>query len=269
MPVIPMRSAEYVIVQAALPGGTVENVGVFLIDPDTNTGHLRFRRDWEEIAEEEDAEVLRELPDDLALKMREMGAGELLAFLEDKVSNTIRLTERESVVVEDCGSAADRLYRKHVAPKVLPFRTHLPLYSLRAAAGKFGESMEVEPEDWVETPERLRLTEDMFVAHVSGRSMEPKIPDGSLCVFRYNVTGSRQGKFVLVMNYGEAGENRFTIKRYTSAKLKGGDGTWEHGQIRLEPLNPEYEAWDLDPEDTRLKIVGEFVAVLSGPPEET
>jgi phage repressor protein C with HTH and peptisase S24 domain len=108
----------------------------------------------------------------------------------------------------------------------------------------------------------------MFVAHVAGRSMEPKIPNGSLCVFRYHVTGSRQGKLVLVMNYGETGDNRFTIKRYTSQKVKNAEG-WQHSRIRLEPLNPEYEAWDLDPEDeSRLKIVGEFVAVLSSPGQE-
>ena len=46
--------------------------------------------------------------------------------------------------------------------------------------------------------------------------MEPRIPDGSLCVFRYNVVGSRNGKLVLVMHYGETGENRFTACITTS-----------------------------------------------------
>ena len=34
--------------------------------------------------------------------------------------------------------------------EVIPFVTHVPLYSLRAAATKFGEDMEVEQEGWVE-----------------------------------------------------------------------------------------------------------------------
>ena len=93
-------------------------------------------------------------------------------------------------------------------------------------------------------PPDLRLTDDMFVAHVVGRSMEPRIPAGSLCVFRRNVTGSRQGRLVLVENYGETGENRYTIKRYKSVKRQSGE-EWEHETIRLEPLNPEYEAWEL------------------------
>ena len=101
--------------------------------------------------------------------------------------------------------------------------------------------MEADQEDWIEAPADLRLTEDMFVAHVVGRSMEPRIPAGSLCIFRRNVTGSRQGRLVLVENYGETGENRYTIKRYTSLKRQTGEEEWEHETIRLEPLNPEYE----------------------------
>jgi phage repressor protein C with HTH and peptisase S24 domain len=133
------------------------------------------------------------------------------------------------------------------------------MYTLAAAAGSWGEQMEASEEGWMEAPSDLRLTQDMFVAHVVGRSMEPRIPAGSLCVFRRNVTGSRQGRLVLVENYGETGENRYTIKRYTSVKRQSGE-EWEHDTIRLEPLNPEYEAWELAPSDIR--VVGEFVRVL-------
>jgi SOS-response transcriptional repressor LexA len=62
-----------------------------------------------------------------------------------------------------------------------------------------------------------------------------------------------------VENYGETGENRYTIKRYKSVKRQSGE-EWEHETIRLEPLNPEYEAWELSPSDIR--VVGEFVRVL-------
>ena len=61
-------------------------------------------------------------------------------------------------------------------------------------------------------------------------------------------------------NYGETGENRYTIKRYTSIKRQTGEEDWEHETIRLEPLNPEYEPWELSPSDIR--VVGEFVRVL-------
>lgn len=92
--------------------------------------------------------------------------------------------------------------------------------------------------------------------------MEPRIPAGSLCVFRGGsaLAGSRTGKLVLVMNYGEPGENRFTIKRYRSTKTRTEEG-WQHEKIVLEPLNPEYESWELD-ENARIRVVGEFVQVL-------
>ena len=38
----------------------------------------------------------------------------------------------------------------------------------------------------------------MFVAQVVGKSMEPVIPDGAYCLFASPVTGTRQGKTVLV-----------------------------------------------------------------------
>jgi SOS-response transcriptional repressor LexA len=92
--------------------------------------------------------------------------------------------------------------------------------------------------------------------------MEPRIPAGSLCVFRGGaaLAGSRQGKLVLVKNYGETGDNRFTIKRYTSTKVQSDEG-WAHNEIWLEPLNPDYERWKLD-EDARIEVIGIFVRVL-------
>jgi len=55
----------------------------------------------------------------------------------------------------------------------------------------------VEEEGWVRAPSKLRLTLDMFVGRMVGRSMEPRIPDGSLCVFRAGVVGSWQVKLLL------------------------------------------------------------------------
>ena len=92
--------------------------------------------------------------------------------------------------------------------------------------------------------------------------MEPLIPDGSLCVFRRGVTGSRQGRLVLVEALGEAGSDHYTVKRYRSEKRQNDAGEWAHERIRLEPLNPAFEAWDLDPQEDRYRILAEFVAVL-------
>jgi SOS-response transcriptional repressor LexA len=255
---ISTQTGEFVLVQVVVPGIPAENAGVLLLDPSARQPFLRFRRDLPELSED-DADILEELQYDLENKGNELGGLGLLAWLEENASNFVRITDREQVLVDNYERTLNRLYSRHIAPKVLPFRTHLPMYSARAAAGKFGERMEVESEGWIEAPERLRLTDDMFVAHVTGRSMEPRIPDGSLCVFRANPVGSRQNKLVLVMNYGEPGENRFTIKRYKSSKRQTEEG-WEHERILLEPLNPEFEPWEL--EEGSIRIVGEFIQVL-------
>src|SRR5205085_2840984 len=143
--------------------------------------------DWEKLASSEDSEVLSMLADDLSGKVSEMGADGLFRWLEDSLSNAIRITDRETIQVEDFERSLNRLYREHVQSNVIPFRTHLPRYSLRVAAGKFLENDEVTEESWIEAPGDLRLAPEMFVAQIEGRSMEPFIPDGSLCVFRAGV----------------------------------------------------------------------------------
>ena len=91
--------------------------------------------------------------------------------------------------------------------------------------------------------------------------MEPRIPDGSVNLFRLHPAGSRQGKILLIERFGSFEDTaRYTIKRYTSVKKQFEGGEWEHERIRLEPLNPEFEAWDVGPED--FAVVAEWLRVL-------
>ena len=199
---------------------------------------------------------------DLRDRLSEGGAESTLAALEDCLSNVLRVSERQAVAVDAFTRVLDKLYDEHVEKtKVLPFCTHLPLYSLRAAAGRLGEEMESAEEDWVRAPEGLRLGQDLFVAHVVGRSMEPRIPDGSLNLFRLNPVGSRQNKILLIQRFGVLDDTaRYTVKRYTSRKVQTGEDEWRHEQIRLEPLNPEFEAWDVEPQD--FAVVAEWLRVI-------
>jgi hypothetical protein len=91
--------------------------------------------------------------------------------------------------------------------------------------------------------------------------MEPKIPNGSLCVFRRNVVGSRHGRLVLVRNSELADDNQYTVKRYKSEKRQDEEG-FVQTRIRLESLNPAYPSWDLDQEEGKYEIMAEFVRVL-------
>jgi len=257
-----MQTGEYVLLEADFPGRGPVTIGVLLRDPAADALWIRLRRDLDALAEEEDLEVLEALAADLLAKSREMGAGSLFNYIEDALSGTLRVTDRESTMVDSFPRALDRLYRSHVQANVLPFRTHLPLYTLRVAAGKFLQNEEVTEEGWIETPEDVQLTSGMFAARIAGHSMEPLIRDGSLCVFRHGVTGSRNGRLVLVENLETTGNNRYTVKRYHSYKSESAEGEWRHERIRLESLNPEFPSWDLDPDEEKYRILAEFIRVL-------
>jgi SOS-response transcriptional repressor LexA len=263
---ISTHSARFSIVTLELSGREM-NAGILLEDAANNRLYVRLRRDWDRIAPEEEVEVLEALEDGLRSLAAELGAARVFDHLEDTLSNTLRVSDRRETIVQKGGvqdfeRALDRLYRQHVPATIQEYVTHLPRYSLEVAAGKFLENQEVTAEGWEEVSGDLKLTPQMFVARIAGRSMEPKIPDGSLCVFRLGVTGSRQGRLVLVEAVGRGDNDRYTVKRYRSEKKQMGDGTWSHGRITLEPLNPEFEAWDLNPEDDSVRILAEFVAVV-------
>jgi SOS-response transcriptional repressor LexA len=243
------------------PGGKVLPVGVLLLDPVHDRLYVRVRRDFEELSDDE-AEVLEAMEQSLMGTANEVGATWLLSYLQDTLSNSFRMSEPGEVMVDDFERAVARLYRRHIPSTIRPFETHLPRFSLAVAAGIFLDNKGIEAEGWEEAPEGLKLTRTIFVARVAGRSMEPKIPDGSLCIFRFGVAGSRDGRLIVVEALGRGSNDRYTVKRYRSVKTQREDGTWSHDRIRLEPLNPEFEAWDLEPEEDRYRIFAEFVQVL-------
>ena len=82
--------------------------------------------------------------------------------------------------------------------EVEPYVNAIPLYSLAAAAGGFGDGRAVEPDAWVDPRGRVRPAEGLFVAQVVGESMNRRIPNGAFCVWRAPVEGARTGRVVLV-----------------------------------------------------------------------
>ncbi len=146
------------------------------------------------------------------------------------------------------------------------FIEFLPLYSLKAACGTFGEGQYAEETGWVKVEGLGRLNRNMFVVQARGRSMEPRVPDGSLCVFRANVVGSRQNKIVLVQHrglYDPDHNGSYTIKTYTSEKTYDRDtGQWQHERIVLKPLNPDYSPIVIEEEDD-FTVIGEFIGLVN------
>jgi SOS-response transcriptional repressor LexA len=140
----------------------------------------------------------------------------------------------------------------------------VPLVPLKAAAGAFGDPQHVADDDveWVEVDSERRLRPGMFVAQVVGRSMEPGIEDGSYCLFATSVTGSRQGRTVLVQlrdATDPATGHRYTVKRYESEKARAGD-SWRHTKITLKPTNPAFAPIVLeDVEEAAVQVIAELV----------
>ena len=150
---------------------------------------------------------------------------------------------------------------------IKPFENSIPLYSLKVAAGEFGELQQVEDVKWLNIPEKIKPSKDLFACQVIGESMNKVIPNGALCLFRKYSGGSRNGQIVLVENtnmhdfdFGSC----YTVKEYESKKYEDEDG-WKHQSIILKPLSTDssYENIVLEDDDlTTFKVIGTFECVL-------
>ena len=175
------------------------------------------------------------------------------------------LAAPHQVVGIETSTSKSPLILPEVAP-ALRFREFLPLYSMQAACGRFGEGEAVECDGWVKVAGQ-KLDESMFIVRACGRSMEPKINDGDLCIMRAGVAGTRQGKIVLAQHRfvsdPETGGS-YSIKCYSSEKQLFDDGSWSHERITLSPFNLDYPPIVLDHNEGDYCIVAELVRILHG-----
>lgn len=143
----------------------------------------------------------------------------------------------------------------------------LPVFTIKAACGYFGEGEEVNELGWIQTMGIGKLNRNMFVVRATGHSMEPKIHDGDFCVFRANPAGSRQGKIVLVQHYNYYDPDyagAYSIKKYSSVKSYDEFDNWQHEKIELLPINKDYNPIIISSENAdEFRVIGEFVDVIS------
>ena len=168
----------------------------------------------------------------------------------------------------------DRVLGPALLPDIAPelrFNAYLPFYSLQAACGLFGHGEEVECSGWLPVEPAGRHSPGHFVVRAVGHSMEPRIPDGALCVFEAPPggslpAGSRQGQIVLAEHLDAFDPDTaaaFSIKRYSSVKSFAPDGTWVHESVTLSPLNPDYAPIEIPPDRAdSFRIVARFVRLL-------
>ncbi|MBM3775352.1 MAG: S24 family peptidase, partial [Acidobacteria bacterium] len=148
-------------------------------------------------------------------------------------------------------------------------RSAVPLTPLYAAAGGWSQDqLDLVPldwvEDWVSYDTSTKFEPDMFVALVEGDSMEPVIPDGSYCLFRYVKGTPRDGKPAVVWHESLSDPQtggKYTIKYLT---VEPTDGTRE-GRVILKPANKKYEPITLPLEqEDEFRVIAEFLEVLRG-----
>lgn len=142
----------------------------------------------------------------------------------------------------------------------------LPLYSIKAACGYFGDGEIIDELGWIKVEGMGKLNRNMYVVQAMGHSMEPIIQDRDLCVFRANPAGSRQGKIVLTQHrnyYDTDNLGGYSIKTYTSKKKFNEFGEWEHNKVTLMPKNKDYTSIIInETEIDDFRVIGEFIGVL-------
>lgn len=147
-----------------------------------------------------------------------------------------------------------------------PYKAHVPIYDLRAAAGDFSETQTVEDFQWVELPEHINVSEGMFVMCVVGESMNRRIPNGSWCLFKANPGGTRNGKVVVVQHRDIEDPDHggsYTVKTYHSEKTTD-DDTVVNKKITLKPDTNAfgYSPIVLEDASEELVVVGEYLVVV-------
>jgi len=150
---------------------------------------------------------------------------------------------------------------------IKPFENSIPLYSLKVAAGAFGELQQVEDMEWVNIPKRIKPSKDLFACQVIGESMNKVITNGAFCLFKKYTGGSRNGQIVLVENTNMQDSDFgscYTIKEYESKKYEDENG-WKHQSIILKPLSTDntYQNIVLENEDmSTFKVIATFECEL-------
>lgn len=155
--------------------------------------------------------------------------------------------------------------------EVRPYVNAVPLLDLKIAASHFsGEQQVLEDEIvWVQLPDTFRMGQGIFVAQVTGESMNRRIPSGAWCIFRANPSGTRQGK-VVVVEHREISDldtgSRVTVKIYESEKVATEEGGWRHERVTLNPdsSDPRYGPIVIGPEKAgELRVIAELIAILT------
>jgi hypothetical protein len=168
--------------------------------------------------------------------------------------------------VDDETRAYFSSHLESLVQEIRPYENSLPLLELRTAANASFENFEGyfanEGSFSWQPVKGGPFAKDRFLVRAEGDSMEPKIKDGQLCLFRKDPGGSRNGKIILCRVGGFAGDAPIAlIKQYRSARTSSTESLGEAKVIVLSSLNEKHEDIVLT-EGEHLSVIGVFESVI-------
>ncbi|MDZ4663980.1 MAG: DUF3427 domain-containing protein [Bacteroidota bacterium] len=144
----------------------------------------------------------------------------------------------------------------------------IPLFDFYAAAGSFSKLQSEKDFTEIEVEQKYSLDADYFACKVIGESMNKRIANGSICLFKKYSGGSRDGKILLIENrdiHDPDFNSAFTVKTYSSQKIVTEEG-WKHSVIVLKPNSYDESFKDIiinEENGKEMNVVGEFITVLN------
>lgn len=174
------------------------------------------------------------------------------------VLKTKPTTEKVPVTADGPGL----VYFQHISPRREDrYVNCVPSLDLEIAAGAFGDDQRPDFNEWVEINTARPLKKGMFVAKVTGRSMEPLIPDGAYCLFQFKAPQLRNDMVaVFQLHDSEDPESggHYTVKRLKFSRRNTADGI-----TRIATLLPENPAFQpISVNQDNVKFIAEFLEVL-------
>ena len=233
-----------------VPGRAVrETSGVLLRDPDERAGICEDARALEEIEDPEEAEVAGGAGAGFRTEDPRDGRREFLRSLEDSLSNTLRLTERVAVTVDDFPRTLDSAVRRARGSRPVAALRDAPaaLFAggrgdkIRRGSGSGSRGLGEGPGAGCGSPQICS-----WRAWWAGRWSRAS-PTAACACFARAWWARGRASWCWWSVSARPKPARATPSRNTPARKRQADeGEWEHASVRLEPLNPEFEGFDAE-----------------------
>lgn len=172
-------------------------------------------------------------------------------------------------------------FRRLPAEEVRPFQNCIPLYDLKVPAGQFSDEQvlgaaaadklttdDIDSRTWVAPMGQTRPARDLFVAQVTGESMNRRIPNGAWCLWRYCTAGPWAGKVILAEHHEIQDSDfggHYAVKVYHAEFAPEGDHREVVTKVILKPesSDPGFVPVVLEGlQEGELRIIAELVEVL-------